>query len=60
MKLDDDGAIFNTSMVAGHLGGKARTAGIGKPSENEEYRLGMASGWFMFIKGKSKRRQSEG
>jgi hypothetical protein len=53
VKLDDNGEKLDTVMVAGHLGGKmliAENGENGKTGEGNVERLGMAPGWFMFVK----------
>jgi hypothetical protein len=57
VKLDDNGIKMDTVMIAGHLGGKVLVDGDGQNGETEEEnreRLGMASGWFMFVKDPKK------
>jgi hypothetical protein len=50
VKLDDNGKEFDTLLVAGHLGGRVIQPG----SDEQNPKLGLAPGWFMFIKDKAK------
>jgi len=53
VKLDDNGQEFDTVMVAGHLGGRVLGTKADEGEEGEE-KLGVAAGWFMFVKDPKK------
>jgi hypothetical protein len=57
VKVDDNGYKMDTVMIAGHLGGKVLVGGDGRngmTGEGHGERLGMAPGWFMFVKDPKK------
>jgi hypothetical protein len=55
VKLTDNGEEVDALLVAGHLGGRViQSGGSAGGSEEQSPKLGLAPGWFMFIKDKAK------